>query len=205
MGCGPRPKNPYQAAELHGLDIFAGIAELGPHFKQGDLILDPLPYASNSFDSVSAFDVLEHIPRVAVNFSTRQTVFPFIRLMSEIHRVLKPQGLFYALTPCFPAEEAFLDPTHVNIITRNSHLYFCGPEPYAKLYGFEGQFEAVEARRVYPGYCFSAQKPKYFGLKNWHKRWLKNKASHLVWQLQAVKKQATPSPSAASAVSEKRT
>ena len=44
--------------------------------------------------------------------------------MNEIYRVLKPGGTFYAITPYYPRDEAFVDPTHVNIITNKTHTYF---------------------------------------------------------------------------------
>ena len=72
--------------------------------------------------------------------------------MNEIYRVLKPGGLFYASTPAFPSPEAFQDPTHVNIITDGTHEYFCGGNPDARIYGFTGQFVAIEAERIYPKY-----------------------------------------------------
>ena len=77
--------------------------------------MQPIPYPDCSFDSISAFDFIEHVPRIlAIN--QESTKFPFVELMSEIWRVLKPNGMFYALTPAFPHGAAFHDPTHVNFI-----------------------------------------------------------------------------------------
>jgi SAM-dependent methyltransferase len=65
--------------------------------------------------------------------------------MSEIYRCLKPNGIFIALTPAYPSEAAFQDPTHVNIISRTTIGYFAGEEPWAKLlgYGFDQEFSVV--------------------------------------------------------------
>ena len=60
--------------------------------------------------------------------------------MSEISLVLRPGGMLYAVTPCYPSREAFQDPTHVNIITDRTHLYFCGDEPLGRMYGFTDRF-----------------------------------------------------------------
>jgi len=78
----------------------------------------------------------------------RDTVFPFVRLMNEVWRVLAPGGRFYALTPAFPNPEAFTDPTHVNIITDQTHHYFCGDQPIGRMYGFNGHFKVVRAEWV---------------------------------------------------------
>ncbi|MEO6033405.1 MAG: methyltransferase domain-containing protein, partial [Burkholderiaceae bacterium] len=143
LGCGPMPRNPYQCDEAHGIDI-ALPPHIDPHlFKSANLSLEPIPHAASSFDSISAFDFLEHVPRVLVTPDGRATRFPFVELMSEIHRVLKPNGRFYAVTPAFPRAEAFHDPTHVNFVTDGTWAYFCGAEPAARMYGYTGCFEMI--------------------------------------------------------------
>ena len=99
---------------------------------------------------------------------------PFIETMSEIWRVLKPQGIFYARTPAFPHPESFQDPTHVNIITDTTVSYFArrpqidgsSIDPWGlelgQRYGFKGQFLLLS--------------------QQWDH-------SHLIWRLQAEKNQ----------------
>ncbi len=70
-------------------------------------------------------------------------ILPFVNLMNEIFRVLKPGGRFYALTPAYPKQSAFVDPTHVNIITRKTHKYFTVPDNWGVMYGFHGTFEII--------------------------------------------------------------
>lgn len=65
-------------------------------------LVDPIPFASASFQYTTAYDFIEHVPRVLATQDSR-TRFPFIELMDEIHRVLKPQGLFLPKTPAFPS------------------------------------------------------------------------------------------------------
>ena len=62
IGCGNRIRNPYQAMELYGVDFESDLP--AERFRKADLSLDPLPFDTGFFDSVSAYDVLEHIPRV---------------------------------------------------------------------------------------------------------------------------------------------
>jgi len=141
LGCGAHPRNPYRADEVHGVDLALPEGMDAGRFRCANLSLEPIPHPDASFDSVSAFDFLEHVPRVLPTPDTRATRLPFVELMDEIHRVLKPGGRLYALTPAYPSAEAFQDPTHVNIITEQTWRYFCGPSPMARPYGFVGAFE----------------------------------------------------------------
>jgi SAM-dependent methyltransferase len=72
-------------------------------------------------------------------------VFPFVNLMQEIHRILKPDGIFYAITPGYPSKAAFQDPTHINFITLETLSYFSGDSAHADSlgYGFSGRFEVL--------------------------------------------------------------
>ena len=103
---------------------------------------DSIPFKNEIFDAISGFDVLEHIPRVSS--SSDGVIFPFINLMNEVWRVLKIDGYFFSIFPCFPAKEAFQDPTHVNFMTEDTiKLYFCG-NAWARIYGYYGSFDLVE-------------------------------------------------------------
>lgn len=140
LGCGAKPRNDFAALKSSGVD-FVGNELLD--VAGGDLALNPIPFEDESFSIATAYDFLEHIPRVRVGDG--RTFFPFVDLMSEVHRILRPGGYFFALTPAFPAAEAFQDPTHVNIITKKTfRLYFCGPNPWATKYGFSGSFDVVK-------------------------------------------------------------
>jgi len=186
LGCGTQPRNPYGAPHLHGVDIRPAQAHsqtAGFTYTSANIALEPLPFMDSYFDSVSAFDVLEHVPRQLV-MPNGELRLPFIQLMNEIHRVLKPRGVFLALTPAFPSETAFVDPTHVNIITRHTHTYFTGPIPTARMYGFNGNFHVRRARRDAPKNIYKPEQP------NWRK-WVRRaqhilsngSCSHMVWEL----------------------
>lgn len=148
LGCGKFPRNPYRQRRLFGVDIRTLPATPEFESRVANLALDPIPYPDGMFGSVSAFDFIEHIPRVLAVPDERRTILPFIALMNEIWRVLAPGGRLFAVTPAFPQPEAFQDPTHVNIITDRTHEYFCGEVPFGRIYGFEGRFRLVRAQWV---------------------------------------------------------
>lgn len=156
LGCGKFPRNPYGRGELHGIDVRPPPSGAGFAHRVANLAVEPIPYVDDSFASVSAFDFIEHVPRVLPTPDGLGTVFPFVRLMQEIWRVLLPDGRLYALTPAFPNPEAFVDPTHVNIITERTHEYFCGERPPGRMYGFAGRFEVVRAEWVHIHDVYSA-------------------------------------------------
>lgn len=190
IGCGDRPRNPYGRDELHAVDIADGGV---PNFRAANLSVAPIPHADASFDSVSAFDFLEHVPRVLNSADGRGTRLPFIELMGEIHRVLKPGGLLYALTPAWPQEAAFLDPTHVNVIAYGTWRYFCtdprdGAPPMARMYGFAGDFRMRrnEWALLPEAFTASPEMPWPRRLRRWH-RARRGRLTHLVWEFECIK------------------
>lgn len=157
LGAGNNPRNPFGATNLVATDFHDSFTRHdGVKFVKSDLTRN-LPFDDNSIDSFSAFDVLEHIPRWE---RTGEGIeFPFIKLMNNIYKALKPGGIFIAVTPAFPSEAAFQDPTHVNLISKATILYFCGEEPWAKLlgYGFENGFEVISQSWLRGGGIWSSE------------------------------------------------
>lgn len=76
-----------------------------------DLNKFPYPFESSSFDEIYAFMVLEHVDEP-------------VKVMKELHRILKPQGLLYIKVPYFMSSVAFQDPTHRNFFTDKTFKYF---------------------------------------------------------------------------------
>ncbi len=186
LGCGQHARNPYGWPQVYGIDVHDGRSLSGlAGYRQVDLSLNPIPFPDDMFASVSAFDFIEHIPRQAA-VNGRMTL-PFLELMNEVWRVLEPGGLFYAVTPAYPAAEAFQDPTHVNIITDKTHEYFCGTESFGRNYGFHGNFEAVRVRWVTPKNAYTADTSFRKTLRHWHRRLIGRDISHVLWELRALK------------------
>ena len=189
IGCNSNPRNPFNAKKLYGVDII-DLETKDFNYHKCNLIYDALPFADSSFESISAFDFLQIIPRTAI--VKNNGVFPFIHVMNEIYRVLKPGGIFYAITPGYPRNEAFVDPTSVNFITKKTHKYFLSPKYKARMYGFQGKFKLV-------------RKVKWIKLTqetrndNWLIKVLKNifytiyftKKSHLIWEFQSLKDESS--------------
>lgn len=184
LGCASKPRNPYGCDELFGLDQSEWFVTA--EVRACQLGLEAFPFPSEYFDSVSAYDLLEHIPRQAIDYANNTIRFPFIEMMQEVWRVLKPDGRFIALTPAYPAKQAFQDPTHVNFITVDTHFYFCGNEPHAARYGFSGRFEKIRVEAVLPEELYGEMSLRLHWRKFRH-TYFKGELSHLVWELEAKK------------------
>ena len=187
LGCNNCPRNPYRHEELFGIDLGHQDIE-GVTYHQANLALEKIPFPDNYFDCVSAFDFIEHIPRQLLSPDSTKIILPFISLMNEIWRVLKPNGFFYAVTPVYPHAVAFQDPTHVNIITTRTHEYFCGTPPGANIYGFTGQFTKSRAELIIPKMAETADKTMSKSFYKWQKKIINpRRFSHFLWELKAEK------------------
>lgn len=142
IGCGTTPRNPFEANTQWGIDIRE---DLDNNVKSVDLNINPIPFADKAFDYITAFDFIEHVPRVIYAPDCR---FPFIQLMNEVWRTLKVGGIFFSHTPAYPFRTAFSDPTHVNYITEETFQYFNNESRLATMYGFNGAFKVLEQYRT---------------------------------------------------------
>lgn len=140
LGCGFSPKNMFEAEALYGVDRYE---DKERNIFEVNLGFEKLPFDDSSFHYVTAYDVLEHIPKFAESSESRGA--PFIYLMNEVFRVLRPGGRFFTLTPIFPYLGAFQDPTHNNIITADTfELYFSKDKlDIAKHYGITAEFDII--------------------------------------------------------------
>lgn len=187
LGCGTTPRNPYKRQALYGIDISPEVTGRSESIRYANLSIEKIPFEGDFFDSVSAYDFLEHIPRVLYSHETNSTTLPFIDLMNEIWRVLKNRGLFYAMTPAYPHVKAFSDPTHVNIITDKTHTYFTLPQCGARAYGFRGSFRALRVKWIRPKYEYEPQQLNFTQTIRKAVDLVKRRNSHILWEFEAVK------------------
>jgi len=80
-------------------------------------------------EEVRAVDFLEHLNQDKV-----------IKVIEEIWRVLKNNGLFYSRTPSVEGRGAFQDPTHRSFWCLNSWMYYTNDD-YRKLIGTKAKFQ----------------------------------------------------------------
>jgi SAM-dependent methyltransferase len=83
--------------------------------SHADVICDldhfPYPFADNTFDTLRAIHVIEHVTDV-------------IRAMEEFHRLVKPNGRIRLETPHYTDYSSFCDPTHRSHLNSFSFRYF---------------------------------------------------------------------------------
>lgn len=75
-----------------------------------------LPFAEDALDRVYAIHFLEHVDDL-------------LRVMNEIHRVLKPDGVLHVMVPNPRHVNALADPTHRRLFHRQTFKFFCRPYP----------------------------------------------------------------------------
>lgn len=113
--------------------------------EPADVIADlaqPWPWATSSVDTLSAWDIFEHMP------DKRFT-------MNEAHRVLKPGGTLDLFVPTTDGRGAFQDPTHRSWWTPNDLFYFCEEyqewKRFARSYGITAHFRILSSsHQEYP-------------------------------------------------------
>lgn len=128
-----------------------------------DLESVPWPVASDSFDEVHAYEVLEHLGKQG-DFRA------FFAHFGEIYRALKPGGLLIATVPAWNDVWAWADPSHTRVIAPET-LVFLDQTQYARQVGktamtdfrwlWRGDFEPIAAEVVGGSFKFAlkAHKP----------------------------------------------
>lgn len=91
LGCG---NDPMGGAVNHDLGLYQPWVDV-----PWDLNVFPWPWDDNSFQTIVALDLLEHLDS-------------FIRFFDECWRIIKPSGRIAIRTPRWDSPNAVIDPTH---------------------------------------------------------------------------------------------
>jgi SAM-dependent methyltransferase len=92
----------------------------------------PIPLKDDCADLIYAIDFLEHLQN-----DKR------IHIMTEIWRLLKPNGRFISSTPSTDGRGAFQDPTHYAFWNQNSFYYY-SDDAMRNLYGIKPKFNILK-------------------------------------------------------------
>jgi len=114
LGCGNRKKE-----GSIGVDINPG--------TNADIIHDlnsfPYPFDESAFIEIYADNVIEHLDNV-------------VKVMEELHRISKPEGIIIIKVPYFRSRYAYIDPTHKHYFTAESFTYFDPSHIHHTLYNY---------------------------------------------------------------------
>ncbi len=125
-----------------------------------DLNCFPWPFPDNSFESIYARDVLEHLGDL-------------VRVMEEIHRIAKPGAKVFITTPHYSCSNSWTDPTHRQHLGLFSFDYFTGENQW----GFYSKVRFKKTRVFLQFY------PKFKNTLIWRiaNRWPRFYEEHLAW------------------------
>lgn len=118
LGCGRHKQAGWYGIDCQALDGVDLVADCNKTIALPD----------NVACEIRAFDFLEHIR------NDRR-----IHIMTEIWRLLKPNGLFTCFTPSSDGRGAFQDPTHYSFWNENSFWYFTD-DAHRALYDIKPKF-----------------------------------------------------------------
>lgn len=121
LGCGRRKRDGcfgIDCQQLDGVDLVCDCNE-------------KIPLPDDCAELIYAFDFLEHIR------NDRR-----IHIMSEIWRLLTPNGLLISHTPSTDGRGAFQDPTHYAFWNENSFWYYCD-DAHRALYNIKPKFNPI--------------------------------------------------------------
>jgi len=126
LGCGELPQSSCLNVDKRRTSIVDVIADL-------DLKGFYFPFKDEQFEAVYIIDVIEHLDDV-------------IKVMEEIHRVLKPGGRVFIRTTYWRTENSFTDPTHKHYFTEKSFDFFDPSTMFGSKYDYytKKKFKVLE-------------------------------------------------------------
>lgn len=131
-----------------------------------------LPCPPNTYDTVMASHVLEHIPQ-----SNLFDVF------NQLHQIIKPEGFLIAITPYGMSDDAWENPHHRQMFTENTYAYFT-----KRLYAAQGAgYKAYEGELYSDWTIADIRHIPYPEFENDPElRWKKKHLRNIVRELQVV-------------------
>jgi SAM-dependent methyltransferase len=144
LGCGETILDPFGSGDAWG--VASGEGGGCKRIRVADLVVEEIPFRRRSCDYVCALHSLDQLPHLLY---TPQRRLPLVALMNEIHRVLKPGGLFLSLAravspPSSGEAEPALWGSGVGETTFPE--LFCEPWRRAARHGFKGRFRLEQQR-----------------------------------------------------------
>ena len=140
----PSPSNRFDADDVHGLDL---VEDLDKKVKYCKLGFEKLPYEDSTFDYVTAYDLIEHIPRYSENSSLTDT--PFIFLMNEILEFSKTRVYSYHRRQFTRFLELFKILTIILLLLIRLKCIFQKRVIISKHYGISSKFNVLYQKMYY--------------------------------------------------------
>ena len=139
MGCGQKKRRP-EAIGIDALDYpDVGIV--------GDIYEALAQFPDASVDEVYSYHFIEHVPDVP-------------KLLSELARIVKPNGYAEFVAPHFSNPYFYSDPTHRSFFGLYTFCYYASESPFARwvpTYEFKAQFKIAGVDLI-----FKSGRPFYF-------------------------------------------
>jgi len=131
LGCGNRKRNP----QAIGVDIL--------DYPDVDIVGDVYEalsaFPSQSVDAVYSYHFVEHVPDVP-------------KLLSELARIVKPNGHVEFVAPHFSNPYFYSDPTHRNHFGLYTFCYFANKSPFSRhvpTYGYKAEFRIAKVDLIF--------------------------------------------------------
>lgn len=125
IGCGRDIRSGWinlDRVKLPGVDLVYNIEKV------------PLPFQTNSFESVLCRDIFEHIE--------------YIPVLGEIHRILKKDGILTIRVPHFSSRRNFEDPTHKKMFSVRTFEFFIKNSRTQRDYYFSFHFSQIASVKI---------------------------------------------------------
>jgi SAM-dependent methyltransferase len=122
IGCG---SNRTKKLTRPGREQWSGLVTLDMNdAHKPDVVHDiaslPLPFADDTFDEIHAYDTLEHVGRQG------DWAF-FFAQWSDFWRLLKPDGVFFGISPHWSSAWCWGDPGHTRVVSAESFVFLSQP------------------------------------------------------------------------------